>query len=83
MSFIFEVYYRSPEDPAREARVTAVVTAAGGRLDFREPASEQGGPICLTFEFAHRKQAESAAELLRKSGEHVEGVSDYGQLPAQ
>jgi hypothetical protein len=78
MSFMFEVYYRSPEDHAREARLCAAITAAGGRLDFREPASEAGGRVCLTFAFDSRDQAESAAEALRKSGEHVEGVSDYG-----
>jgi hypothetical protein len=77
MSFMFEVYYRSPEDQAREARLCAAVSAAGGRLDFREPASKAGGPICLTFAFDSQDQAESAAEALRKSGEHVEGVADY------
>jgi hypothetical protein len=77
MSFIFEVYYRSPEDPAREARLCKAVTAAGGRLDFREPASKEGYAVCLTFEFDNRQRAESVAELLRASGEHVEGVSDY------
>jgi hypothetical protein len=77
MSFMFEVYYCSPEDLTREARLYAAVTAAGGRLDFREPASKAGGPICLTFAFDNRDQAESAAEALRKCGEHVEGVSDY------
>ena len=75
---MFEVYYRPPQDAAREARISAAVTAAGGRFDFREPAPEAGGPICLTFEFDNRAQAESAAEALRKAGEHVEGVSDYG-----
>jgi hypothetical protein len=78
MTFMFEVYYRPPEDADREARISSLVNAAGGRLDFREPAPETGGPICLTFEFENRAQAESAAEALRKSGEHVEGVSDYG-----
>jgi hypothetical protein len=73
MSFMFD----SPEDQTREGRLCAAVTAAGGSLDFREPASKAGGPICLTFTFDSRDQAESAAEALRKSGEHVEGVSDY------
>ncbi len=77
MSFMFEVYYRSPEDPAREERLCAAVSAAGGRLDFREPASRAGGAICLTFEFGSRERTESAAKALRRSGEHVEGVSDY------
>ena len=77
-TFMFEVYYHPPEDAAREARISAAVTAAGGRLDFREPAPQADGPICLTFEFENRAQADAVAEALRKAGEHVEGVSDYG-----
>ena len=77
MSCMFEVYYRGPEDAAREARVTADVTAAGGRLDFREPSGVDGSSFCLTFEFQSRIQAESVAATLRQRGEHVEGVYDY------
>jgi hypothetical protein len=77
MSFMLEVYYRSPKDADREARVCGLVGAAGGRLDFREGGSAEGDSICLTFEFDDRGQAESAAEALRQRGEHVEGVSDY------
>ena len=77
MSFIFELYYPSPEDKAREARIMADVSAAGGRLDYREPAPSEGDPICLTFEFTNREVAESMAMALRRQGEHVEGVSDY------
>lgn len=78
MSFMFELYYRSPEDKARESRIVADVAAAGGRLDYREAAVSSGGPICLTFEFDSREQAETVAETLRERGEHIEGVSDYG-----
>jgi hypothetical protein len=74
---MFELYYRGPEDPARESRLIADVAAAGGRLDFREPAGVEGGSICLTFEFESRTQAESAAATLRGRGEYVEGVYDY------
>jgi hypothetical protein len=77
MSSMFEVYYRGPEDAARETRLTADVTAAGGRLDFREPSGADGSSICLTFEFESRAQAESVAVTLRQRGEHVEGVYDY------
>ncbi len=77
MSFMFELYYRSPEDKAREAQILAEVSAAGGRLDYREPADRADGPICLTFEFESREQAESVAESLRQRGEHVESVCDY------
>jgi hypothetical protein len=76
-SFMFEFYYRAPEDKAREARVQAHVAAAGGRLDYREPADSAAGPICLTFVFGTREQAESAALALRQSGEHIENVCDY------
>jgi hypothetical protein len=77
MSFIFELYYRSPEDKARETQIVSEVVAAGGRLDCREPEEKSGGPICLTFEFDSREQAEVASAALQKRGEHVEGVCDY------
>jgi hypothetical protein len=77
MSFMFELYYRSPEDKAREARIIAEVVAAGGRLDYREPEDRAGGSIGLTFEFDSRDQAEIASAALQKRGEHVEGVCDY------
>jgi hypothetical protein len=78
MSFMFELYYRSPEDKTREARIVAEVAAAGGHLDYREPEDRPDGPICLAFEFESREQAELAEEALRKRGEHTEGVCDYG-----
>jgi hypothetical protein len=78
MSFMFEVYYSAPEDKAREARLVADITAGGGRLDYREFADSVPGPICLTFEFDNREQAENVAAVLRSRGEHVEGVSSYG-----
>ena len=76
MSFMFELYYAPPEDLTREARIIAQVEAAGGRLDYREPATE--GPICLTFEFDSRETATAVESDLRKQGEHTEGVCDYG-----
>jgi len=78
MSFMFELYYRSPEDKAREARIVAEVAAGGGRLDCREPEDGAGGPICLTFEFESEAQAEAVAAALRQRGEHVEQVCSYG-----
>jgi hypothetical protein len=77
MSFMFELYYRSPEDKAREVRIVADVAAAGGRLDYREPADTAGGPIVLTFQFETREAAEAVATALRQRGEHVENVCDY------
>jgi hypothetical protein len=77
MSFMFELYYRAPEDKAREARIIADVVASGGSLDYREPADRDGGPICLTFDFESRTQAEAVAAALQSRGEHVEGVYDY------
>jgi hypothetical protein len=74
---MFELYYRSPEDKAREARIVTDVAAAGGRLDCREPADRADGPIVLTFAFESREQAETVATALRERGEHVENVCDY------
>lgn len=74
---MFELYYRSPEDTARESRIIAEVVASGGRLDYRESADKPDGAICLTFEFENRELAESVAESLRQRGEHVEAVGDY------
>ena len=80
MSYMFEVYYRSPVDPDREADLTQRVTALGGRLDYREPPQgDENGSICLTFEFDRGDEAETAARVLRQQGEHVEGPVDYGK----
>jgi hypothetical protein len=79
MSYMFEVFYRPPADPPREAALTARVARLGGRLDYREaPAEGQPGGICLTFEFEDLGRARAAAETLRALGEHVEGPVDYG-----
>jgi hypothetical protein len=77
MSFMFEVYYKPPADRAKETVLTDRVTALGGRLDYREDATEVTG-ICLTFEFDSPDSAQRAADALRELGEHVEGPMDYG-----
>jgi hypothetical protein len=76
MSYMFEVFFKPPANPAKEAGVTGRVIAFGGRLDYREDATEHTG-ICLTYEFDDREKATKAAELLRQLGEHVEGPMDY------
>lgn len=73
---MFEVYYRSPADPAKEADLTSRVADFGGRLDYREDATEHTG-IILTYEFDDRDNAKKAADLLRQLGEHVQGPMDY------
>jgi hypothetical protein len=79
MSFMFEVYYRPPEDLRKEEALTARVSGLGGRLSYREiPERETHGGICLTYEFDKREWAETAAQVLREQGEHVEGPVDYG-----
>ncbi len=79
MSFIFEVFYKPPANPAKEAEVTDQVAALGGRLDYREDADDHGlGGICLTYEFDDLEIATRAADALRQLGEHVEGPVDYG-----
>jgi len=79
MSYMFEVYYKPPPDPRREAALTQQVAQLGGRLSFREDPDEQGrGAVCLTCEFDDLSLAEVAADSLRRQGEHVEGPIDYG-----
>ena len=76
MSFMFEVYCKPPANPAKEAAVTSRVAACGGRLEYRDDATEHTG-VCLTFEFDDREEATKAADALRQLGEHVEGPMDY------
>lgn len=79
MSFMFEVYYKSPADARREATITDRIAGRGGRLSYREDSPEPGeGPICLTYEFDDLEPALKAADALRQQGEHVEGPVDYG-----
>ena len=79
MSYMFEVYYRSPANPAKEAALEECVSSHGGRLDYREAEyGDQPGSVCLTFEFLDLPRAKAAAETLRGRGEHVEGPVDYG-----
>ena len=78
MSYMFEVYYRLPVDPRKEAGLPERVSRLGGRLSYREaPGERVNGGVCLTYEFDQRERAETAAETLREQGEHVEGPVDY------
>ena len=78
MPFVFEVYDKAPANPTKEAAITSRVARLGGRLDYREDATEHAG-ICLTYEFDDREKAMKAAVVLRKFGEHVEGPMDYAE----
>ena len=80
MSYMFEVYYKAPADPEKEAALSQQVLKHGGRLDYREDPEETGSSraVILTYEFDDFGQAEAAAESLRQQGEHVEGPGDYG-----
>jgi hypothetical protein len=76
---MFEVYYKSPPDPQREERITAVVASLGGLLSYREvPEEGSADTVCLTYEFNGLDSARTAADSLRLRGEHVEGPVDYG-----
>ena len=78
MSFMFEVLYKSPSDSRREAAISERVGNLGGRLTYREEPNVEGGPVCLTYEFAGLPEAQEAASRLRSQGEHVEGPMNYG-----
>ncbi|MGP0069603.1 MAG: hypothetical protein ACLQGP_39135 [Isosphaeraceae bacterium] len=79
MTYMFEVYYRPPEDPKREESLAERVSHLGGRLDYREvPIEGLPGGICLTFEFQEIERARAAADTLRAQGEYVEGPVEYG-----
>ncbi len=79
MSFMFEVFYKPPANPAKEAALTDRVAALGGCLDFREdPEEHELGGVCLTYEFDDLEKATKAAAALRLVGEYVEGPVDYG-----
>ena len=79
MSYMIEVYYRVPEDKAREGRLAECASAHGGWLDYPESADRVGGPVCLTFDFPTVEQAQAAADRLRSHGEHIDGPMDYGE----
>jgi hypothetical protein len=74
---MFEVYYKPPPDPKKEAALTESVSRLGGRLSYREDPDGIGS-ICLTYEFDALEQAKEAGEALRQQGEYVEGPVDYG-----
>lgn len=79
MSFMFEVYYKSPADPAKDEVITDVVSRLGGSLSFREVScASDTEAVCLTYEFDELDSARTAADSLRLRGEHVEGPVDYG-----
>lgn len=79
MSVMFEVLYKSPPDPRREAVLSERIGEFGGRLTYREDPDVVGvGPVTLTFEFDGFQEAQEAASRLRSQGEHVEGPMDYG-----
>ncbi len=79
MSYMFEVYYKSPVDLKKEEEITGAVARLGGSLDCRETSAETGtGAVCLTYEFDEMELAQKTADLLRQRGDHVEGPVDYG-----
>jgi hypothetical protein len=78
VTWMFEVYYLPPPDPAREERLADAVARYGGRLDFREaPEVDSSHNVCLTYEFASQFDADAAAGAVRAAGEHVEGPYPY------
>jgi hypothetical protein len=75
---MLEVYYPTPVDLQREAKLTQIVSDWGGKLTYREGSPETiAGAVCLTFEFDDQKVAETAASKLRQQGAHAEGPVSY------
>ena len=60
MSYMLEVYYKAPANPAKEAAITRRIASLGGRLDYREDATEHTG-ICLAYELDDPEKAMKAA----------------------
>ena len=58
---MFEVYYKAPADPQKEAALRQRVYELGGRLDYREEGQDNSA-VTLTYEFDQLEQAEAAAE---------------------
>ena len=80
MSVMFEVYYKAPLDPIKEAKLNVQISKFGGHLTFREnPDQYESASVCLTYEFDDLSLAGLATKLLREQGEHVEGPVDYGR----
>lgn len=79
MRAMLEVLYAKPADKARESMISQLAAAFNGRLSSREipSAVDVSKAVCLTYEFPTRTDAESAAKVLRRTGEHVEGPCDY------
>jgi hypothetical protein len=78
LSVIIEIYYRSREDPSREARIFNEAAKFGGILNFKEQGTgDASDAICLTFEFSDHRSADRGAAAIRSLGEHVEGPADY------
>ena len=76
-TYMFEIYFATPTNPDKEARIMVCVANFGGRLDYREEPDAQQAAICLTYEFDNLEQAQLAANELRQKGEHVEGPCLY------
>ena len=70
--------YLAAKDRDSEAALSKSVESLGGRLDFREAGDTIESSRCLTFEFGSWGEAETAANVARGMGHHVEGPSSYG-----
>ena len=74
MSFMTDVYFKPPANPAKEAVITDRMIFFGGRLDLREDTDDHDlDGVCLSYEFDDIEGATQAADLLRELGEDFEG----------
>ena len=77
MTFMCEVFHSFPVASEKERAFYGIVQQFGGKLQFREE-SRNLNTVVLTCEFETLPEAESATEMIRALGEHVEGPMDYG-----
>ena len=72
---MIEIYYRKPDDMARERKITSILADHNGEVTYKE--TDSGDSICLTAEFDSWENAGVAIAMLRDAGEYVEGPTEY------
>ena len=69
MSVMFEVYYKAPPDPIKEAELNVQISKFGGHLTFREnPDQYDSASVCLTYEFDDLSLAGTGYQIVTRAG---------------